>query len=157
MSWVNIAAINTNNSWQLTNEFSQELIRLRHSLTDEFPYGAKGLIAQSFQTESLELFNIKAIYPFYGDDIFYLENPFVNPQRLAIRGQTKYQTAIIWTIYLDVWDGTSNLVKDRLAILENTINSHTLILLDIQNTLFQLTNTSLTVLPQTEETFFSIN
>lgn len=157
MSWLNIAAINTTNNWQFTSEFSQEIIRLRHSITDEFPYGAKGLIAQSFQTENLELMNVKTIYPFYGNDIFYVENPFDLPQRLAIRGQTKYQTAIVWTVYLDVWNGATNLIKNRLESLENTINSHTLILLDIQSTLAQITNISSTSLSQIEQTFFFLN
>ncbi len=119
MNWVNFAAINTNENWQYTPEFSGEIIRLRHSVSGEFPYGAVGLIAQSFNySEQLELYNVKKIFPFYGDDIITVVNPFGGNQRLVVRGQTKYQTNISWVIYLDLWLGESNLITSKLDTLE---------------------------------------
>lgn len=134
MNWVNFSGINSSNEWQYTPEFSGEIVRLRHLISQELPYGAVGLIAQNFNNaDNLELHNVKKIFPFYGNDILTVINPFKSSQRLAIRGQTKYKTSISWTILVDVWQGESSLINSESL---NFINQQ----------LFDLSTSNLTTL-----------
>ena len=163
MSWNNIAAINSSENWQLSPQFTGEIIRLRHSVGGDFPYGAKGLIAQSFNDNgNLELYNVRSIFPFYGDDIVLVSNPFGGEQRIAIRGQTRYRTLISWLIYIDVWTGDSSLLSTSLEDLKTKIELNYQELIDVKNILnLILDNLNITpppTPPTTEQQeFFLIN
>jgi hypothetical protein len=124
MTWINLGVIDANKNWQYSPEFSGEIIRLRHELSGQLPYGANGLIAQTISfDEQLELYNVRKIYPFYGNDIFVVTSPFSGNQRLLIRGQVKYTTGISWIIYLDLWTGESNFSQSRISQIEDRISS----------------------------------
>ncbi len=122
MTWNNFVTINTSKDWQYTPFFDGKIVRLRHSVINgQFPYGVNGLIAQSFNDEELELYDVRKIYPFYGNDIIVVESPLVTNQKLAIKGQSRYQTFVNWIIYVDVWQGESNLSSDKIDKLINDI------------------------------------
>ena len=151
MSWINLTAINTSKSWQFSPEFSGEIIRLRHQVSGEFPYGARGLFAQNFDfQDELELLGVKKIFPFYGDDIFVVNNPFLLPQRIAIRGQTKYETAISWLIYIDYWDGDNRLLSSQLEKLELQIQNQSQEIAELKSAVFSILSKLEIDLPSTD-------
>lgn len=163
MTWSNIAVIASNKNWQLSPQFTGEVIRLRHFVSGDFPYGAKGLIAQNFNDNAnLELYNARSIFPFYGNDIISVLNPFKGEQRIAIRGQTKYETLISWIIYIDVWTGELDSIDTRLMGLSAKIDLNYQELIDVRSMLdLLLDKFSLSYPPNTptliEQTFFFLN
>ncbi len=111
MVWTNVALINTKEGWQYTQPFVGDYVRIRHLLgvaQDDLPYGFTGLLAQAFDFENtVELYNIRKLYPFNQEDIFSVINPFPDQsRRLGIRGQKRYQTKINWRVVIDVWSGS---------------------------------------------------
>ncbi len=126
MSWTSVGLITTTDDWQYTQSFVGDYIRIRHLLgaaQDDLPYGFTGLFAQAFDFENtVELYNIRKLYPFNQEDIFPVINPFPGrPRRLGIRGQKRYQTKINWRVVIDVWSGSElpdlNSINQQLARL----------------------------------------
>jgi hypothetical protein len=126
MSWTSVGLISTTDDWQYTQPFVGDYIRIRHLLgaaQDDLPYGFTGLIAQAFNFENtVELYNIRKLYPFNQEDIFPVINPFPSQsRRLGIRGQKRYQTKINWRVVIDVWSGSElpnlNSLQQQLARL----------------------------------------
>lgn len=146
MSWSNIAVIDTNENWQYSPTFSEKIVRLRHSSNHNLY--SRGLIAQSFNdSNQLELFNVKRIYPFYGNDIIVCIPILELPQRLVIKGETKYKPNSFWKIAVDVWQGDFNLNPDINQLnqsssnIENNINQTDNSTEDLQSSnLFNLNN-----------------
>lgn len=129
MTWSNIATIDTNENWQYSPIFSEKIVRLRHTSNNNLY--SRGLVAQSFNNSNqLELFNVKRIYPFYGDDIIICIPILELNQRLVIKGETKYKPSSFWKIAIDVWQGEFNLNPDinqlnqSLENIENNINQN---------------------------------
>ncbi len=108
MTWTSVGLISTTDDWQYTQPFVGDYIRIRHLLgaaQDDLPYGFTGLLAQAFDFENtVELYNIRKLYPFNQEDIFPVINPLTSrSRRLGIRGQKRYQTKINWRVVIDVW------------------------------------------------------
>ena len=111
MTWTSVGLISTTDDWQYTQPFVGDYIRIRHLLgaaQDDLPYGFTGLLAQAFDFENtVELYNIRKLYPFNQEDIFPVINPLTSrSRRLGIRGQKRYQTKINWRVVIDVWSGS---------------------------------------------------
>lgn len=131
MSWNSISLIVTNTEWQYTEAFEGDYVRIRHLLganQDDLPYGFTGLIAQAFDfANSVELYNIRKLYPFNQEDVLEFINPLpTEPRRLAVRGQRKYQTKINWRVQIEVWTGSTKpdfeRVNQRLDVIEAKID-----------------------------------
>ena len=108
-----------------------DYVRIRHLLgtaQDDLPYGFTGLLAQAFDFENtVELYNIRKLYPFNQEDIFPVINPLTGrSRRLGIRGQKRYQTKINWRVVIDVWSGSElpdlNSINQSLADIQQQIN-----------------------------------
>lgn len=142
MSWTSVGLIPTTDGWQYTQPFVGDYIRLRHSLgvnQDDLPYGFTGLIAQAFDFEhTVELFEIRKLYPLNQEDILAVINPFPGrSRRLAVKGQQRYQTRISWQVVIDVWQGAVNApaspdinpqlidISTRLARIEQLLGAGT--------------------------------
>ena len=131
MSWTSVGLITTTDDWQYTQSFVGDYVRIRHLLgaaQDDLPYGFTGLLAQAFDFENtVELYNIRKLYPFNQEDIFPAINPFPGrSRRLGIRGQKRYQTKINWRVVIDVWSGSElpdlNSINQSLTDLQQQIN-----------------------------------
>ena len=131
MSWTSVGLISTTDDWQYTQSFVGDYVRIRHLLgaaQDDLPYGFTGLLAQAFDFENtVELYNIRKLYPFNQEDIFPVINPFPGrARRLGIRGQKRYQTKINWRVVIDVWSGSElpdlNSINQSLTDLQQQIN-----------------------------------
>ena len=113
MSWKTVGLIETSGQWQTSEPFTGNVIRLRNLFSisqNDLPYGFKGLFAQAFNfPDSVELFDIRSIYPKENSKLYLVKNPFEDrPRRLAIKGQQKYETGIVWQVLIDVWTVTDS-------------------------------------------------
>ena len=127
MSWVNVGAITTAKYWQYTDVLAGDCLRIRHSLSipqQDLPWGFTGLIAQAFNYPSnIELLGIRRLYPYNEHDLFSIINPFGDrSRRIAIRGQRRYQTQIVWRVYLDVWSDVKPSIELRLDVIEDKLD-----------------------------------
>ena len=130
MTWTSVGLISTTDDWQYTQSFVGDYVRIRHLLgaaQDDLPYGFTGLLAQAFDFENtVELYNIRKLYPFNQEDIFPVINPLTGrARRLGIRGQKRYQTKINWRVVIDVWSGSElpdlNSINQSLTDLQQQI------------------------------------
>ncbi len=123
MTWTNISSIRTDKNWFYSPVFTGDSIRIRHVLSvypDQLPWRFYGLIAQVFNyPDAIELFNVRRLYPSNQHTVLVIPNPFPNRERrIAIRGQKRYRTPIVWTAFIDVW----NQEIFSLNSLENSLN-----------------------------------
>ena len=145
MSWTNVGLVSTTDDWQYTQPFVGDYVRIRHLLgvtQDDLPYGFTGLLAQAFDFENtVELYNIRKLYPFNQEDIFPVINPLTGrSRRLGIRGQKRYQTKINWRVVIDVWSGSElpdlnsiNQSLARLPIIEAKLDQILILIGDNSN------------------------
>ena len=119
MTWTNIGSFQTSKTWLYSSPFTGDSIRVRHILStypQNLPWKFYGLIAQVFgYPNAIEFFNIRRLYPKDEHDVLVIPNPFPNRERrIAIKGQRRYQTAIVWTTFIDAWDGVISLGQESL-------------------------------------------
>lgn len=119
MTWTNISSIRTDKNWFYSPVFTGDSIRIRHVLSvypDQLPWRFYGLIAQVFNyPDAIELFNVRRLYPSNQHTVLVIPNPFPNRERrIAIRGQKRYRTSIVWTAFIDVWEEEIDLGQEDL-------------------------------------------
>ncbi len=119
MTWTNIGSFKTSKTWLYSSPFTGDSIRVRHILStypQNLPWRFSGLIAQVFgYPNAIEFFNVRRLYPKDEHDVLVIPNPFPDRERrIAIRGQRRYQTSIVWTTFIDAWDGVINLGQESL-------------------------------------------
>ncbi len=58
---------------------------------------------------------VRRLYPNNQHTILIIPNPFPNRERrIAIRGQKRYRTSIVWTAFIDVWEEEIDLGQEDL-------------------------------------------
>lgn len=149
MSWVNLTSIVLQNQWQLSGEFEGQIIRLRHTVPENINFSS-GLVAQSFDLDSnLELYNVKKIYPFNGDDVIEVLNPFQGKQRIAIKGSNRSRTPQTWRVSIDVWTGKTNLPTMQVQEVTNLIQQQNAVMAQFQEALEEITGNPIQSVPYT--------
>ena len=160
MTWINVTSIKLQKEWQVSGEFEGQIIRLRHSVPENINF-SYGLVAQSFGlNNNLELHNVKKIYPFNGDDILTVPNPFTGKQRIAIKGTNRYNTPQNWIVSIDVWTGADNVSTSQVQQIKQVVEQQAQAIATLTETVEILTGNPIQQQPynyNTIENFFLIS
>lgn len=122
--WVENSLIIASKDWQFSQTIQGDYVRITHEIYNPpdpsdptwLPYPWYGLIAQA-EYNPFTLMGVRRLYPSFnrgGQIFFFPSNLAINDRRIAIKGQTKWQTQTEW--YISVW--TPSIPIDATLSLE---------------------------------------
>jgi hypothetical protein len=122
--WVENSLIIASKDWQFSQTIQGDYVRITHQIYNPpdpsdstwLPYPWYGLIAQA-EYNPFTLVGVRRLYPSFnrgGQIFFFPSNLAINDRRIAIKGQTKWQTQTEW--YISVW--TPSIPIDATLSLE---------------------------------------
>ena len=106
MPWTECGFIATMKDWQFTPPVAGSEFRIRHILGGIPPRGWYGLIGQaSIAGTTAELADVRRLWPVDEHQVLRFDPPSAwgSSRAIAIRGQRRYISNLLWHIYIDVW------------------------------------------------------
>jgi hypothetical protein len=124
VAWVENTVLVTSKDWQFSQTIQGDYVRITHEIYNPpdpsdptwLPYPWYGLIAQA-EYNPFTLMGVRRLYPSFnrgGQIFFFPSNLAINDRRIAIRGQTKWETNTEW--HVTVW--TPSIPIDATLSLE---------------------------------------
>lgn len=108
MSWSSLGLFEISPDWRFSAPTEGNFFRVRSTLSGLTPFLFRGLIAQGVNGNPPTLIDLRRVWAVPGEGISF-EFPrrdFLPIARsIALKRTGKYTTPIVWTVYLDVWNG----------------------------------------------------
>lgn len=138
VAWVENTVLVTSKDWQFSQTIQGDYVRITHEIYNPpdpsdptwLPYPWYGLIAQA-EYNPFTLMGVRRLYPSFnrgGQIFFFPSNLAINDRRIAIRGQTKWETntelhVTVWTPSIPI-DATLSLeAGQQLELTPATIDA----------------------------------